>query len=409
MRSGKYYAKLVIFLLLIVSLAGCGGDVTNNQSSTHQTYVDINDTKTSESTGEDPSTITDTPENGSDSSRDLPKYPRFVVNGNQINESELLSLHIQSLIDRNTSIQITHRQISYWSENESQLLRGYAITNASKTTYTTKIKSSLLPTYISYWENDSNGYIRNTPTSRWVYNKTWYGIYDDPHRTPASISYTERLRRLVSVTNLRTIQRGYTKNGNPRIIFASLHTTEFSQFTDRMAIDKISTSSLRVATRQDGTIANATWRLNGTYNGEPVNRTETWTYEYGVNISTRPDWLETAREEAQEIEVTHPTNITYKIEHLGDKTVPAGARIAVLTPTATTHITFDQPFEPTDVVYIAAPNESLETYRTRPSGDEFQPLPSRVSIGILIGPANAMGDSHPESFRWREFLVEEAD
>jgi hypothetical protein len=176
-----------------------------------------------------------------------------------------------------------------------------------------------------------------------------------------------------------------------------------------MLMDEISNFSLRLATRPDGRITNATWRLNGTYNGEPVNRTETWKYEYGVNVSTRPDWLETAREEAQAIEVTHPTNSTYKIEHLGDKTVPAGARIAVLTPTATTHITFDEPFEPTDVVYIAAPNETLETYRTRPSGDEFQPLPSRVSVGILIGPANAMGDSHPESFRWREFLVEEAD
>jgi hypothetical protein len=192
-------------------------------------------------------------------------------------------------------------------------------------------------------------------------------------------------------------------------VFENVNKTGSEKFTNKMSMDQLKNFSLRLATRPDGRITNATWRLNGTYNGEPVNRTETWKYEYGVNVSTRPDWLETAREEAQAIEVTHPTNSTYKIEHLGDKTVPAGARIAVLTPTATTHITFDEPFEPTDVVYIAAPNETLETYRTRPSGDEFQPLPSRVSVGILIGPANAMGDSHPESFRWREFLVEEAD
>ena len=401
--------NFILVAILVIMLSGCSG-FSDNPNSTNLTQNISTEIPTEVSKETQQYSNTETPTHTRTSnSRAPPSYPGSVVGEESVNESKLLKNHIYSLVSRSHGIRTTHEQVSFWSYNGTQLLKGVAKTQANESEYLGKIKSTGFDSTGYFWENETVEFVRNVPNGGWIYKETWYGMYDDPHRTLGSVSYTERLRWVITDLHLKPVQRGYTDNDESRIIFENVNQTGSEKFTNKMSMDELTNFSLRLATRPDGRITNATWRLNGTYNGEPVNRTETWTYKYGVNVSTRPDWLDTARQEAQAIEVTHPTNITYKIEHLGDKTVPAGARISVLTPTATTKVTLEEQFEPTDVIYIAAPNETLETYRTRPSGDQFQPLPSRVSIGILIGPANAMGDSHPESFRWREFLVEEAD
>ncbi|WP_227131617.1 hypothetical protein [Halorubellus salinus] len=355
---------LVVAVVAMVALAGCGGGQTTSTAPTADGTTDPGtNTGTSDGDGGDGNTL-----DGVDTAP--------WMTGHGVNATRLLSAHYGSLSGTSYRVETT--------QNSSGLLSLYRtgvqrVAENGDTIYEYDTRTSNGNSTTRAFVNDTWVLTENANATRTVYSD--YRV----EGSAESLNYTQQLVQYVRLGNF-TVNRTYQVDGETRIEYVA---TGPSSVRGAQAITSFDG---RFVVNPDGRLYELS--VAATQQAQYGNATTAFQFELakvgGVDAST-PAWVSTARQEATTVDFDYEYNgSVLKITHEGGDTVAAGTQL-VMTPQEGRGVLFTSlpaNFSAGETIYVTAGDG-------RDLNVSFDPVPKpETGIG---GPINlAMYGSNGE-------------
>jgi hypothetical protein len=366
----SYRIALSVSLLALLTLAGCSG--APGQYSPVAT-----------------DTVTTTPENATgatvspttNASIDYEQAPPG-VNESGVNTLALLSPHFEQLRNNSHTITIrTTHQRGERSVTQGKVVQVDGSTARVATTYSTSPVRSLA------WSNGTTTARRDTAAGTEGLSRY---TFDSRQIQLRQASGQRRVIGFLSATNFTAVD-STVESGTTLTALESVGTPGNRTARELFRTTDVSGYTVRVVVTEAGLITGI--EVNATVG--PARRAVAWTERYtvsevGSTTVGRPAWIETAKQEATQLDATLSENASYlRVEHRGGAAIAEDAMVQWTTNprrqprTAALGIAV----ESGDTIYASVANGSIQFSRERPAKETSDVL----SSGLLLRFATAEG------------------